>query len=92
LETRLDRGNRGLGINVIPGSLGTIARSYKSAVARRVNRRRHTPGAPLWQRGDYERVVRDEHELAAVRRYIAANPARHAADLDALLRRMERKD
>jgi REP element-mobilizing transposase RayT len=46
----------------------------------------------VWQRGYYERIVRDERELAAVRRYIAANPARHIAHLDALLRRMERKD
>jgi REP element-mobilizing transposase RayT len=84
--------DRGLGVNVVPGSLAAIVRSYKAAVARRINRRRRTAGAPVWQRGYYERIVRDERELAAVRRYIATNRARHVAQLDALLRRMERKD
>lgn len=79
-------------INVEPGSLGAIVRSYKSAVARRINRRRRTPGALVWQRGYYERIIRDAPALAAIRRYIRENPARHAARLDALLRRMQRKD
>lgn len=30
---------------------------------------------PLWQRNYYERVIRSEAELAAVRDYIASNPA-----------------
>jgi REP-associated tyrosine transposase len=85
----------GLGINVAPGSLGAIVRSYKSPVARRVNALRRTPGAPVWQRGYWERVVRDERELAAVRRYIVENPARWEANhdsLDALLARMQAKE
>jgi REP element-mobilizing transposase RayT len=48
----------------------------------------------VWQRGYYERIIRDERELHAVRRYIAGNPARWAAcrdDLDALLARMEER-
>ncbi len=80
-----------LDINVLPGSLGAIVRSYKAAVARRVNRRRCTPAADVWQRGYYERIVRNARELDAVRRYIASNPARHAARLDALLARMDER-
>lgn len=34
----------------------------------------------LWQRNYYERIVRDEAELAVIREYIAANPANWADD------------
>jgi len=34
----------------------------------------------LWQRNYYERIVRNEAELAAIREYIAANPANWAED------------
>jgi putative transposase len=68
------------GINVAPGSLGAIVRSYKATVARRVNHLRATPGATIWQRGYYERIVRDDGALAAIRRYIERHPgARPAA-------------
>ena len=84
----------GLGINVAPGSLGALVRSYKAAVARRINALRRAPGAAVWQRGYYERVVRDEEALERVRRYIAANPARHAQgrdDVAGLLARMQKR-
>ncbi|HEX5576660.1 MAG TPA: hypothetical protein VFX42_12355, partial [Gemmatimonadales bacterium] len=29
---------------------------------------------PLWQRGYYERIIRDTRQLRAIRRYIAENP------------------
>ena len=71
-------------------SLGAVVRSYKAAVARRVNTACHTPGAPVWQRGYHERVLRDPRGVDAVRHYIAQNPARHAARaLEALLERMQ---
>jgi REP element-mobilizing transposase RayT len=84
-----------LGINVAPGSLGAIVRSYKAAVARRLNRRRRAPGAQVWQRGYWERVIRDAQALAAVRRYILENPARWAEgrdDIDTLLAHMQVKE
>lgn len=34
----------------------------------------------LWQRNYYERIIRNERELDAIRAYIAANPARWADD------------
>ena len=78
------------GMHVDPGSLGAVVRSYKAAVARRVNTACHTPGAPVWQRGYHERVLRDPRGVDAVRHYIAQNPARHAARaLEALLERMQ---
>jgi len=68
-----------------PGSsrrhaLGEVVRALKSFSARRINRRQGTPGAPIWQRNYYERIVRDENELENVRRYIADNPAKWADD------------
>jgi REP element-mobilizing transposase RayT len=62
------------------GSLGAIIGNFKSVTARRINRLRHTPGAPVWQRNYYEHIVRDERALNAIRQYIADNPARWAWD------------
>ena len=41
----------------VAGSLSTIMRQFKSMVTKRINRRRDTPGAPVWQRNFYERIV-----------------------------------
>jgi putative transposase len=65
---------------VSSGSLGAIIGNFKSVTARRINRLRRTPGAPVWQRNYYEHIVRDERALNAIRQYIADNPARWAWD------------
>lgn len=65
---------RGLRDGLDPGSLFVIVRTFKAASARRINGMRRTPGAPVWQRNYYERVLRDERELDAAREYIMANP------------------
>lgn len=62
------------------GSLGAIVHAFKSASSRRVNEIRGTPGSPVWQRNYYERVLRNEDELDAARRYIADNPRKWAED------------
>ena len=67
-------------MHVRPGSLGAMVRSFKSAVARRINSLRETPGMPVWQRNYYEHVLRDESELLRIREYILANPARWSDD------------
>ena len=36
--------------NVQRGTLGAIVRSFKSAVTKRINEMRGTPGIPVWQR------------------------------------------
>ncbi|MCS6908535.1 MAG: transposase [Anaerolineales bacterium] len=71
-------------INVVPGSLGAIVRAYKSAVAKRINALRNTPGAPVWQRNYYEHIIRDDGELERIRQYILDNPARWAEDRENL--------
>ena len=61
-------------------SLSAIVGSFKSATSRRINLLRGTPGAPVWQRGFHEHVIRGEEDLDRVRRYIEANPIRWADD------------
>ena len=94
VEDARGRTAAGLGINVAPGALGALVRSYKAVVTRRANRLDDLAVGPIWQRGFWERVVRDEDELEATRRYIQDNPRRWAEDpdnLDALLIRMDER-
>ena len=65
---------------VVPGSLGAIVGNFKSVTARRVNRIRKTPGAPVWQRNYYEHIVRSEDELRRIREYIRLNPLKWELD------------
>lgn len=58
----------------LPGSLPTIVGSLKSAITRRVNRARGTPGAQLWKRNYNEHVIRDDASLDSIRQYIRNNP------------------
>ncbi|MEE9273896.1 MAG: transposase [bacterium] len=64
----------------VSGSAPTIVRSFKSAVTKRVNELRGSPGAPVWQRNYFERAVRGERELGLIREYIDQNPLRWAFD------------
>ena len=66
--------------NVAPGSLSAIVRSFKSAVTKRINEIRNTPGAPVWQRNYYEHIVRSEDELRRIREYIHLNPLKWELD------------
>jgi hypothetical protein len=50
--------------------------ALKAASARRVNLARGTPGAPLWQRGFHDHIIRDAAALRRITRYIASNPSR----------------
>ena len=63
-----------------PRSLGSFVAGFKSAVTKRINTMRRTPGLPVWQRNYWERVIRDERELDRVRQYIAENPLRWDED------------
>lgn len=61
-------------------SLAAIIRSFKAASTRAINLTQGAPGAPLWQRNYFERIIRDEDELCRTREYIDSNPARWALD------------
>ncbi|MBN2258715.1 MAG: transposase [Anaerolineaceae bacterium] len=58
-----------------PGSLSVIVRAYKSAVAYRINQKRHSHGNLVWQRNYYEHVIRDDNDLDAISAYIFGNPS-----------------
>lgn len=60
--------------------MGAIIRGFKSATAKEINSFRDTPGLPVWQRNDHERIVRDDNELNRIREYIILNPARWTED------------
>ena len=67
------------------GALSPAAHRYKSASTVEYVRGVKTSAWPefrgrLWQRNYYEHIIRDEAELAGIRRYIDENPARWAYD------------
>jgi putative transposase len=62
------------------GSLGSFVAGFKMAVTKRVNELRGTPGALVWQRNYYERIIRDDDEAMATRAYIYENPRRWPDD------------
>jgi putative transposase len=65
---------------VRPGSLGAIVRAAKSASSRRINELRGTPGAPVWQRGFWDRIIRNDEANRRIRAYIRDNPRRWHED------------
>ncbi|MBW7998103.1 MAG: transposase [Candidatus Glassbacteria bacterium] len=62
------------GLSEIP-SLGTVIGSFKSAVSRDA-RKLGISNSTLWQRGYFEHVIRNQHDLECAREYIALNPHR----------------
>ena len=60
--------------------LPEIVRALKTYSARGINATRGTPGASVWQRGYYERIIRNERELNLTRKYIASNPRNWRTD------------
>ena len=64
----------------IKGSLPTIIRAYKSAVTYAINEMRGTRGVPVWQRNYYEHVIRNQHDLENIYKYIQFNPIHWAKD------------
>ena len=60
---------------MVPNSLGHIMQTFKAAVSRQAVRDGLMPrGTPIWQRGYYERIIRDDGEHDRIARYIADNP------------------
>lgn len=61
-------------------SLSSIIAGFKAASTVRINQARERQGAPVWQRGFFERVIRNERELRMIQRYIEENPLRWELD------------
>jgi putative transposase len=63
-----------------PQSISSFMAGFKSAVTKRINILRDTPGTPVWQRNYHERIIRDELALNNIRRYIQMNPIHWKSD------------
>ncbi len=61
-------------------ALSEIVRAFKSFSARQINALRGVAGVPVWQRGYYEHVIRNEHELSCIREYTENNPLQWSLD------------
>lgn len=64
-----------------PRSLGSMIAGFKAATTRIVNEEWGIDGEKqsIWQRGYYDRVVRDQAELERIEWYIVTNPERWKA-------------
>ena len=60
--------------------LAKIIRTFKTFSARRINQVRSMKGIPVWQRGYYEHIIRDEHSLVKIQQYIMDNPLKWETD------------
>jgi REP element-mobilizing transposase RayT len=64
----------------MPKSVSSFIGGFKSAVTKRVNEIRHTPGAAIWQNRFYDHIIRDEKSLQRIREYIVNNPMNWQTD------------
>lgn len=64
-------------LQVAPGSLGAVVRSFKASVTKHVRRAVQDSSLVVWQRNYYERVIRDERELEVTRFYVLHNAISH---------------
>jgi REP element-mobilizing transposase RayT len=74
------------GHNLLASSVGAVVGNYKMLVTKRVKAILKVPDSDMqvWQRGYWERVIRNEQELNAIRKYIQENPIRWQEDRDNL--------
>jgi REP element-mobilizing transposase RayT len=61
-------------------TLGAVIRGFKSSVTKRANQMNSTNGKKLWQRNYYEHIIRNEHDLYRIRKYIQLNPLKWELD------------
>ncbi len=58
----------------MPGSIGAIIGSFKSAATRNFHKIQNSHENSLWQQNYYEHVIRNERDYQAIYEYILANP------------------
>ena len=76
---RRERGIDGRSRSPYAKSLGSFVAGFKASTTRRLRDQHLHPGCNLWQRGYYERIIRNDDELHRFRKYISENPARWAS-------------
>ena len=63
-------------------TLSNIIGAFKTTAATRINKLRDKIGTPVWQKSFYDRIVRNNRELARTQEYIRNNPIKWAEDRD----------
>jgi putative transposase len=63
-----------------PKSLSSFVAGYKSSVTKRIRDELNETG--IWQRNYYDRIIRNDRELDAIRKYIQTNPMNWAKDVE----------
>jgi len=60
--------------------LSEIVRGFKTFSARRINQLRSVSAIPLWQRGYYEHIIRNETTFSKIQEYIINNSSKWEMD------------
>ena len=55
--------------------LGRLIGAFKTVSTKKINQIRGAPGTTVWRRNYYERIVRGDNSLRAIRQGIFDNPA-----------------
>lgn len=63
-----------------PRSVSSFVAGFKSAMTKRINEFRRTPGVEVWQPRFYDHVIRNEKSLCTIRDYILNNPTNWQED------------
>jgi REP element-mobilizing transposase RayT len=63
-----------------PKSVSAFIAGYKSAVTTEINKLRNSPKRLVWQPNYFDRIIRNERELNALRQYIQNNPLKWKLD------------
>ncbi|MEW5798062.1 MAG: transposase [Bacteroidota bacterium] len=57
-------------------SLSNVVRNFKTAVTTKIRKLKNDNEYPVWQSRFYDRIIRNEKELNAIRNYIINNPVK----------------
>ena len=76
----LENGCVGAGSKPARTPLPEAIRQFKTFSTRKINQMRGTPGKPVWQRGYYDHIIRDEAGYLRDWQYIGTNPAKWEED------------
>ena len=75
---RTDRSNtKPNPVQMQPKSISSLITGFKSSTTTTINKIRNLQKISIWQRGFYDRIVRDDDELNGFRQYIKNNPEKH---------------
>ena len=71
-------------------SLGSLIATFKGEVTKMVRRTTRDFELRVWQRGYYDRIIRDENEHNRIREYIRLNPEKWEEDHEYVVQNLDR--